>query len=303
MRDILGAIVAGLLTPVRHARLALVLWLGRLLPIVLFFTLPLYGAAQEDLGKNPQARALIDAPSDASGFSWSWTNDFVARFDPAERVFWLCLGIWFLVALLEGGFVASLVLVPKGPLLAACGRFAGRFLRLALLAAVVVYLADAAINGVLAESHARAVREEFVQDYATKHTVWRGILFVAIVVIVGAVQSYAQIDVVANERRSAFLSLARGFGILFVRLPKLLLVEAAMLVAAGAAFLLARLLSAIAAPGADATWLSFGLFLAAMALGSYLRTAIELGALAARCRVLVPPAPPLSPLETVLGRP
>jgi hypothetical protein len=86
-----------------------------------------------------------------------------------------------------------------------------------------------------------------------------------------------------------------------MRLPKLLLVEAAMLVATGAAVLLARLLAGIAAPGADATWLSLGLFLAAMGVGSYLRTAIELGTLEARCRLLVPPAPPLSPLETVLG--
>ncbi len=303
MRDVGGAVFAGLWAPVRRTKLALVLWLSRLLPIFLFFTLPLCDGAQDDLGKNPQARALVDAPDDASGFSWSWTNDFVARFDPEDRVFWLCLVTWTLVAVLSGGLVASFVLVPKGPLLPACGRFAGRFLRLALLAVVLVYLADAAINGVLAERHAQTARAEFTQEYASKRTVWRGMLFVAIVALVGAVRSYAQIDLVANERRSAFLSLARGFGILFLRLPRLLVVEAAMLVAAGAVAFLAFLLAGIAKPSADAGWLSFGLFLAAMSLCSYLRTAIELGTLEARCRVLVPPAPPLSPLETVLGRP
>ncbi len=302
MRDIRGALVAGLFAPVRRTKLALVLWLARLVPILVFFTLPVYGSLREDLGKNPQARAVLDAGKDESGFAWAWTNDFFAtRFDPADRVFWLCLATWLLVAVLTGGFVAAFVLKPRGPLLPACGRFAGRFLRLALIAAVLLYLADAAVNGVLFERHFAAARAEFTQDYATKRAFMRGILFSALFVLIGAVHSYARIDLVANERRSALLSFARGFGILLVKLPKLLVIEAAMLLATGAAAFVAWILMRVARGGGGAGWLSFGFFVTAAAIGSYLRTAIELGTLEARCRLLVPPAPPLSPLETVLG--
>lgn len=302
MRDIGAALVAGLLAPVRRTKLALVLWLARLLPIVVFFTLPVYGAAREDLAKNPDARAVLDAPADESGFAFAWTNDFFAtRFDAPDRIFWLSLALWLVATVLAGGFVAAFVQHPEGPLLPACGRYAGRFLRLAVVAAVLVYLADAGLNSVLAERHASAARAEFTQDFAATRASWRGVLFSALVVLVGAVHSYARIDLVANERRSALFSFARGFGILFLRLPKLLVVEAAMLLAAGAAAFLAWLLKEVALPDRGAGWLSFGFFVTAMAIGSYLRTAIELGTLEARCRLLVPPAPPLSPLETVLG--
>ena len=104
MREALRAVAAGLWAPVRRPKLALALWLARLVPIVLFFSLPLLGAAREEIGKNPQARGLLDAPADASGFAWAFTNDFLAtRFDAAERVFWLILASWLLVAVLSGG--------------------------------------------------------------------------------------------------------------------------------------------------------------------------------------------------------
>ncbi len=302
MRDVSRALVAGLFAPVRRAKLALVLWLARLVPIVLFFALPVYGAAREDLAKNPDARVLLDAPADESGFAFAWTNDFFAtRFDAADRVFWLSLALWLVATVLAGGFVAAFVQHPEGQLLAACGRYACRFLRLGLVAAALVYVADAGINSVLAERHLAAAREEFTQDFAETRASWRGVFFPALVVLIGAVHSYARIDLVANERRSALLSFARGFGILFLRLPKLLVIEAAMLLAAGAATFVAYLLMKVALPDAQATWLSFGFFVTAAGIGSYLRTAIELGTLEARCRLLVPPAPPLSPLETVLG--
>jgi len=80
-------------------------------------------------------------------------------------------------------------------------------------------------------------------------------------------------------------------------------VEVAMLLAAGLAVSVASLLVPAARPGAAAGWLSFGVFVLLSALFSYLRTGIELGTLEARCRLLVPPAPPLSQLETVLGTP
>lgn len=304
MRDLAGALAAGLWAPVRRPKLVLGLWLVRLVPIVLFFALPLFGAAREEIGKNPDARALLDAPADGSGFAWAWTNDFLAaRFDAPERVFWLILVSWLLVAVLSGGLVSAFVQRPEGPLLPACGRYAGRFLRLAAVAAVLFYLADAAVNGVLAEAQEEAARAEFTQEFGVKRAFWRGILFPALAVLIGAVHSYARIDVVANERSSALLSFGRGFGILLTRLPKLLLLELAMLLAAGVVALVAHVLVPVARPGTAGGWVSFGAFLLVAGLLSYLRTGIELGALEARCRLLVPPAPPLSRLETVLGTP
>jgi hypothetical protein len=297
------AIVSGLWAPVRRPKLVLALWLTRLLPILLFFTLPLLGAAREETLKNPEARALLDAPADQGGFAWSWINDFLARFDAPDRVFWLCLASSLLVAVLTGGLVSAFVQRPEGPLLAGCGRYAGRFLRLALVGAVLIYLADAAVNGVLAAGHAEAAREHFTQEFAVKRTIWRASLFPVLVVLIRAVQSYAGIDIVANDRSSAFLSFGRGLGVLLSRLPKLLLLELAMLLAAGAAAFLAWLLIKVSLPEQDASWLSFGVLLLSLALGSYLRTGMELGTLEARCRLLVPPAPPLSHLETVLGTP
>lgn len=303
MKDALVAISTGLWAPVRRPKLVFALWLARLVPIVLFFSLPVYGAAREEIGKNPQARALLGASADTTGFSWSWPNDFFARFDAPARVFWLCLFSWLVVPVLTGGLVSAFVQRPEGSLLAACGRYAGRFVRLAAIAALLFYLADAAINAILAASQDEAARAHFTQEFAARRANWRGILFPAFVVLIGAVHSYARIDVVAHDRRSAFLSFGRGFGILLTRFPKLLLVELAMLLAAGVAVLVASLLVPVLRPGPAGGWLSFGVFLLLFAVFSYLRTGIELGTLEARCRLLVPPAPPLSQLETVLGTP
>jgi hypothetical protein len=302
VRDLGSALASGLWAPVRRPKLVLALWLTRLLPILLFFTFPLLGAAYAEIGRNPDARALLDAPHDQTGFAWSWTEDFLAtRFDAPDRVFWLCLATWLLVAALTGGLVATFLRQPEQALLAHCGRYAWRFVRLAAIGAVLVYLVDAAVNGILAARYAEAARAQFTQHFADRRALWRATLFPALVLLIRAVQSYAGIDVVAHDRRSAFLSFGRGFGTLLARLPKLLLLELSMLLAAGAAAALAWILGRIAAPARDASWLSFAVLLVALLLGSYLRTGIELGTLEARCRLLQPPAPPLSPLETVLG--
>jgi len=300
MRDIGTALAAGLRAPVRRPRLVLLLWLARLVPVVLFFSLPVYAAAKAELGHQPQARVMLDASADTSGFAWAWQRDFFAtRFDAPERLFWLILGGWFVVTLLAGGIVAELVRGREEPLLAACGRYAGRFLRLALVAAALVYVADAGINALLAARQAETARLHHTQDYGVESAVARGVLFLALFFLIGAVHSYARIDLVANDRRSALLAFGRGLGLLLLRLPKLLVVELGMALAAGLAAVLAFVLLRATRLGTDATWLSFGLFLVGAALGSYLRTGIELGTVEARCRVLLARRP-LSPIETVL---
>jgi hypothetical protein len=282
----------------------LLLWLARLVPIALFFSLPLYDAMRKDLARQPQARALLDAPADASGFSWAWTNDFLrTSFDTEHRLFWLFLAGWLTVCVLAGGIVAAL-LHGREPIAAACGRYAGRMLRLGLIAAALLYLADAGVNGVLEAHHAEAARGHHTQDFEVKRAFMRAALFAGLAFLIGVVHSYARIDLVARERRSAFVAFGRALGTLLARLPKLLVLEAGMLLAAGAAALLAYLLLRMARPGAQAGWVSFGIFVVALCLGSYLRTGIELGTLAARCRLLVPPpARPASPFETLLPPP
>jgi hypothetical protein len=301
MRDLAQALVLGLLAPIRRPRLVFLLWLARLVPIVLFFSLPLYDAARKDIARQPQARALLDAPADESGFSWAWTNDFFAtRFQAEHRLFWLFLAGWLIVCVLAGGLVAAL-LHGREPIAAACGRYGGRMIRLGLIAAALLYVADAGVNGVLEASHEDAARVHHTQDFEAKRAFMRAALFTGLAFLIGVVHSYARIDLIARGRRSAFVAFGRALGILLARLPKLLVLEGVMLLAAGAAAALAYFLLRIARPGATAGWASLGVFLVGGLLTSYLRTGVEMGTLAARCRLLVqPPLTPVSPFERLL---
>jgi hypothetical protein len=160
-----------------------------------------------------------------------------------------------------------------------------------------VYVCDLLINAVVAAAHDEQARSHHTQDFAVRKAVTRGVLFVALVYLVGLVHSYARIEIVAHERRSAVLAFVRGLGTLVTRLPKLILLEAAMLLAAGAAALVAFGLVRAAALEADATWAGVTAFLVAALLGSYLRSGIELGALEARCRLLGAPVAVLTPSQ------
>ena len=95
---------------------------------------------------------------------------------------------------------------------------------------------------------------------------------------------YARIDIVANARRSVLVAFLRGISTLLLRLPRLLLVETGMLLAIGAAAGLAWFLTRVAAPAGP---VPIAVFLFLAALTSYLRTGIEIGAMEARCRLLV----------------
>ena len=309
MRDLGGAIVAGLKAPVARWRLVLLLWLARLVPAVLFFSVPVFAAIDRRVGGSPDGARLLDAGADTTGFSSAVVADLV-RTDLAatvDNVFWLVCFTWVVVTLLAGGITARLIhgREASGLFLAECGRYAGRFLRLGLVAAACLYAVDVLVNGVLHEVHARGAKLHHTQHFALEKTFVRGALFLAFWQLVGMVHAYARIDMVVNERRSAALAFLRGLGILVARLPKLLLLEAALLVAAGAAAAAAWLLGDALAPRTDATWLSMGLFLAALAAGSYLRTGIELGTLDARCRLLAPAPPPSAPsrIETPVASP
>lgn len=297
MRDVGRALAAGLGAPLRRWRLVLLLWLARLVPIFLVVGVPAFDAVRARSEYHPDAGRLLAAAGSGDGFAYQWTSDLFRIDSPAapDTLFWLIVVTWLLVGFLAGGITARLVFGQAGLFLAECGRYAGRFLRLLLVAAVCVYACDLLINAVLATAHDEHARTQYTQDFAVRKAVTRGVLFVALVYVVGLVHSYARIEIVANERRSAVLAFVRGLGTLVMRLPKLILLEAAMLLAAGAAALVAYGLVRATALEANATWTAVGAFVFAALLGSYLRSGIELGALEARCRLLGAPVAVLTP--------
>jgi hypothetical protein len=283
-------LAAGLWAPLRRWRLVLVLWLARLLPILIFFGLPIFSQLHEQVAQHPDANQLLEPAGDTSGFTFQWLSDTVRNdvSGASDRVFWLILASWLLVTLVAGGITARLIHGRDGSFLEACGRYAGRFVRLGLLAAVGFYALDFVVNALLAEAHAKAEYLHHTQEYARGKAIVRGALFLTVLQVLGAIHSYARIEIVANERRSAVLSLLRGLATLILRLPKLLVIEVAMLFATGVAVLVAWLLRAANPLTADASWLPVAGVILFTAAASYLRTGIELGTLEARCRLLAP---------------
>lgn len=290
MRDVGAAIAAGLWAPLRRWRLVLVLWLARLVPILLFFGLPVFSQLDARVSHHPDSSQLLEPAADQTGFAYTWISDTV-RNDVAgasDKVFWLILVGWLLVTLLAGGIVARLIHGRHGGFLENCGRYAGRFFRLAVVAAVCFYALDFVVNALLAEAHAKTSYLHHTQEYGRGKTIVRGALFLTVLQVLGAIHSYARIEIVANERRSALLSFVRGLATLILRLPKLFVIEVVMLFATGAAVLVAWLVRVANPLTADASWLPVAGVVLFTAVASYLRTGIELGTLEARCRLLAP---------------
>jgi hypothetical protein len=299
VRDVGRAISAGLRAPLRRWRLVLLLWLARLVPVFLVVGVPAYDAVSARSEYHPDAGRLLAAAGSEDGFAYQWTSDLFRTDSPAapDTLIWLIVVTWLLVGFLAGGITARLVFGEAGLFLAECGRYAGRFLRLLVVAAVLVYACDLLINGVLAAAHDEEARLHHTQEFAVRKAVTRGVLFVAIVYLVGLVHSYARIEIVAHERRSAVLAFVRGLGTLVTRLPKLILLEGAMLLAVGAAALVAYGLVRAASLESNSTWAGVAALLVAALFGSYLRSGVELGALEARCRLLGAPVAVLTPSQ------
>ena len=296
MKAVATALATAVRAPVVHWRLALTLWLARLLPIAAVFWVQAFDKVAARTEYHPDAGLLLDPAADQSGFFYSWSSDFFRDAWPGvgDTIFWLIIFAWLLVTPLAGGITSAFLRGRGDGLLAASGRYAGRFLRLALLVAVVFYWIDFAANSLLAEAHARQARSRHLQDFVLDKQWVRATLFLALVYVLGLVHSYARIDIVAHDRRSALLSFLRGFDTLFGRLGKLLLLETGLALLAGLAALLMWLALKGANPlHAQASWLAVGVFFALALLTSYLRTGIEVGALGARCRLIVPASEPL----------
>ena len=302
MSSLGSALAAGVRAPWSRFRLVAMLWLARIVPILLAFGLPAYERASRASAHHPDSGRLLEGANDRSGFVYAWTSDFFRTdfADASDRVFWLVVVVWALATFLAGGIVARLVHGGgSGLFLAECGRYAGRFLRLGLTVLALFYAVDLAFNALLLEHHRERELLHQTQDYAIERAWVRGLPFVAIVYILGLVHAYARIDVVANDRRSAVLSMVRGLGILVARLPWLLGLELAMLLATGVAILLATAVPRFFPLSGSSTWIAVSVYLALAALTSFLRTGIEVGAMEARSILLVGgPEPRPSQIET-----
>jgi len=306
----LQALVIPARGPLARWKLSLVLWLARLLPVVILFGLPAFDALAARTEKHPDAKVLLDPAADATGFSHAFQTDFFRDVmdDVPDTIFWLILFCWLLVTVLAGGIVTRLVHgggLRGGLFLAECGRYAGRFLRLACIAAVVLYGADAACNALWPDRLKELQKLQHTQDFQLKTGWTRGLVFLALVYLIGLVHSYARIDMIARERRSAALSFLRGLFTLIRRLPQLLVLELGVLLVTGVAVLLAWLVLKGANPlHPDASWVAITVFFFLAALTSYLRSGVEIGALDARCSLLAPPPAPesiASQIEAVLS--
>ncbi len=306
----LQALLAPARGPIVHWKMSLVLWLARLLPIVILFGLPAFDSVAARTAEHPDAKVLLEPSEDATGFVHAFHTDFFRdeMNDASDRIFWLILLCWLLVTVLAGGIVTRLLHgggLRGGLFLAECGRYAGRFLRLAFLAAFVLYCADAACNALWSIRHDEMQKLQHTQDFVLRTGWIRGLIFLALVYVIGLVHSYARIDMVSRERRSAVLSFLRGFGTLLRRLPQLLVLELGVLLVTAVAAALAWLVLKGANPlHANASWAAIVVFLVLAALTSYVRSGVEIGALGARCDLLAPPPSKesiASQLEAVLS--
>ncbi len=294
MRGLGAALALGLKAPWKLRGLAALLWLGRLLPILLVFTLPVYESARTASAHHPDAPLLLEPGADASGFAFAWMSDFsrtgLAR--ASETLFWLILLAWGITTFLSGGITRRLLPGdgPRSPLTLDCARFFGRFFRLALLFLLLAYALDVWVDTILLKSHEKAVLKEHTEGLKIERSILRGLVLLTLLHILGAVHSYARIDLVLHDRRSALLAFLRGLVTLLTRLPSLFLLEVALLLASGVAILLAWFVTRrLVVAGSSSGMLAIGISLGLMALASFLRTGLELGVLAARCRLLAPP--------------
>ncbi|MFQ5843614.1 MAG: hypothetical protein ACE5JG_01365 [Planctomycetota bacterium] len=292
MREIGAAVAACARAPWTHWRLSLLVWGALVVPVLLGFSLPLLGAAEQATAHHPDAPLLLQASKDRSGFAYAFGEDFVRNDFTAigERLFWVLVGAWLLTAFLSGGVVSRLVRPGESrPLLLECGRLVWRFVRLGVLAAFLVYLADLAVNQLWAARLADAVREEHSESLRIAGQLGRGAAFLALWYLLRVLHAYARILLVARDGRSVVAAYLRGLGRLVTRCHRLVPLELA-LVALNALLLLVGLvvLRALLPAGPDVGWLAIALFLGAAAFFSYLRSAITVGFMVARCRYLAP---------------
>ncbi len=304
LKDVGVSLAHGLRAPLVRWRLVLVLWLSRLLPIVVVLGLPLYQSIGQSVGRHPDAGHLLEPEADSTGFFFAWTSDFFRDTMPdvPDRLFWLVVVAWFAVVFFAGGIVGRLVrLSEAAPVSDAeylpehendpgfmmdCGRYFGRFLRLAVLLVVLAHVIDYGLNGILAESQAKRAMVHHTQDFVIQKTLARGLLSLVGVWLLGLIAAYTQIHMVISDRASAVLSFLRAVRIVLRRLLSVLLVESGMLALAGLAALAAWLLPRAVRPDAGSTGLGIGLFVVVAAVVSYLRSGVEVGAMEARVRLV-----------------
>lgn len=221
----LRAFAAGLRAPLRHWRLVVLLWAVNL-AVALPLAAVLADEIKASLGKSLVAEELLE------GFDTGWHGEFrhgasrLARtfggellgagafFENLER-WWrgdllslppalVAAGILYAVvwAFLLGGVLERLAGSATGGFFAACGRHWFRFLRLALVAAVLYYLVYRLVRAGFGALEA-ASRDLTSERTALLWVLAGAALTVLLLAAVRTAFDYAKIAVVAEGRRSA----------------------------------------------------------------------------------------------------
>jgi len=285
------ALMTCLCAPWRRFGYVLLIWSARLVPIVLVVGVGAFDAAHAAGAHDPRSRYLLDGAAISNGYTQAWTQDFHRDyFDAGHSFFWMAVTGWLVVTLLSGGLYARFALADSSRTFATeCGRLFGRFFRLGLGALVLLYVADVGINVFLDHQHSHEGRTHHLQAFRLESSLLRGGLFLLAWHLIGMLHSYARIDLVVRDGRSAILPWFRALGALLVRLPKLLVLEFGLIAFQGVAILLAWFAignSGLLSP--HSSWASIGIWLALAACVSYLRTGLEVGVVDARCSILAP---------------
>ncbi|MEE8105314.1 MAG: hypothetical protein V3T86_07250 [Planctomycetota bacterium] len=297
MKQVALALMTCLRAPWRRLGYVLLIWSSRLLPIAFVVGIGAYDAAHAAGAHDPRSRYLLDGAAISNGYAQAWTQDFHRDyFDGAGLFFWMAVTGWFVVTLLSGGLYARLALADRSRTFATeCGRLFGRFFRLGLGALVLLYVADVGINVFLEHQHFHEGQTHHLQTFRLESSLYRGALFLLAWHLIGMLHSYARINLVMRDGRSAILAWLRALGMLLLRLPKLLVLEFGLGAFHGVAILLAWFAignSGLLSP--HSSWVSIGIWLALAASVSYLRTGLEVGAVDARCDILAPGREPES---------
>ena len=276
----IDAFLDGLMRVKRAPWLVIGLWLSTLL-LALPAAFGLHAALGEHLGDSLAAQAAAD------GMNFDWWNEFLAQSSGVGRTFvpailgfaaviqnlsgvadaaappspvvWVVAAQLIVSTFLIGGVLDRLArdrVIGAGVFFAACGVFAGRFLRLGVVVVAVYAFLFITVHGWLFDR----LYPWLIEDLTVERTafLYRMALygvFAGLVLVANLVFDYAKVRAVVEDRRSMIGALAAGWR--FVR--RNLGATIGLYALNSGAFVLVLFLYYLSAPGAGANALAFAI--------------------------------------------
>jgi hypothetical protein len=273
-----AAFIDGLIRVRRAPWLVIGLWLSTLL-LALPAALGLHAALGEHLGNSLAAQAA------AEGVNFDWWNEFLAQSSGVGRTFvpailgfavviqnlsgiadatgppspvvWVVAAQLILSTFLIGGIIDRLArdrTIGAGAFFAACGVYAGRFLRLGVMVVAVYAVLFITVHGWLFDRlYPWLIEDLTVERTAFGYRMALYGMFAVLVLFANLVFDYAKVRAVVEDRRSMLGALSAGFR--FVR--RNAGAVAGLYALNSGAFLLVLFLYYLSAPGAGANALAF----------------------------------------------